>query len=584
MRMPEQAQTETDIMPELAWSFRELVSELVSTGAIEPGQEQMLADGDRGGPASHGQLLRLVETGALSGEQLAAELGRISGLDVIAEMRAPGLSLAEGMLSRVFMRENRIVACRRAPAAGSQPGGGEILLIATNPFDREPLRSAAKAVGRAHKLVLTPIEEMDSFLSENLRGEQARSAARPKTSEQGAIDLLIDMARGAPVVTEVNQILEQAVDSRATDIHAEPGEHALRIRYRVDGVLRDAREVPIDMAAAVLSRIKVLGRMDIAERRKPQDGAARLTVHGADLDLRIATLPTSHGESAVIRLLNRNAKLATLETMGIEGRNLSAIQRLLDHPFGMIAVTGPTGSGKTTTLAAAISRLNDNSRKIVTIEDPIEYRIPNVSQTQVRPEIGLNFASAIRAFVRQDPDIIMVGEIRDSETAKTAVQAAQTGHLLLSTLHANTAVAAITRLRDLGVESYLLASNLRGVLAQRLVRVLCPSCKEEHRLEDREIRSDHRHSVLGFREGDRVYRAVGCSKCAGSGYRGRVPVFEVFEIDRDIAFAISNERPELELLDMARSKGMTTLGEDARRLADEGTTSPAEIFRVTAYL
>ncbi len=569
-------------------SLKQLLGGLVERDLLDFETAERIAGSERQhAEVRHVDLKRLVEIGAISALDLARYLGDRFGLPVITDVTPASFQPVPDALATTFMLENRLVAGHRLPLDVKR-GSEEppFTLLASNPFAETAIQSAVKAIGRQTVVAVTPLDDLD-FLLDNQRRESPNTAANPAEVVRGnspALEMLLDLASGTPVVAIVNELFEQAIDLRATDIHLEPTGEELRVRYRVDGVLRQMPDRPAEFANAIVSRIKVLARLDIAERRKPQDGAVRLEVHRNDVDLRISTLPTSNGESVVIRLLDRGARLSALEKMGMTPGDLARILQLLDHPYGMIAVTGPTGSGKTTTLATALSRLNDVGRKIVTIEDPIEYRLRNVVQTQVHPEIGLTFANAIRAFVRQDPDIIMVGEIRDSETARAAVQAAQTGHLLLTTLHANTAVSALARLQDLEVENYMIASNLRGIVAQRLLRVLCPACKSEQTVSSHDLERDSRYRVFGYREGERVYRATGCSRCAGTGYKGRLPVFEVFMITDEIAQAIGNRASLQDLRDMAVASGMTTIPQDARRRGAEGLTSPEEIFRVTAYL
>ncbi|WP_165784502.1 GspE/PulE family protein [Zhengella mangrovi] len=532
-------------------------------------------------------LKRLVETGTISAPDLARFLGEQFGLPVETDITPASFRPEPDALAGTFMLENRLVAGHKLPLAPeADPENPPFTLLTSNPFGTAAIRSAIKAIGRQTIVALAPLDDLDILLEAQRYGpsDSAASAAESARRNRPALEMLLDLASGTPVVAIVNELLEQAIDLRATDIHLEPNGEGLGVRYRVDGVLRKMPDRPAEFANAIVSRIKVLAKLDIAEKRKPQDGAVRLDIHRSDIDLRISTLPTSDGESVVIRLLDRSARLSTLDRMGMSPDDLARVRQLLDHPYGMIAVTGPTGSGKTTTLATALSQLNDVGKKIVTIEDPIEYRLKNVVQAQVHPEIGLTFAAAIRSFLRQDPDIIMVGEIRDTETAKAAVQASQTGHLLLTTLHANTAVSGLTRLQDLGVENYMIASNLRGIIAQRLVRVLCPACKKEQAISAADLAGDARYRVFGFVEGERVFRAHGCSRCAGTGYKGRTPVFEVFMITDEIAQAIGNRASQLDLRDLAMAAGMTTIPQDARRRCAEGITSPEEIFRVAAYL
>ena len=332
----------------------------------------------------------------------------------------------------------------------------------------------------------------------------------------------------------------------------------------------------------LISRVKILAGLNIAERRLPQDGAARQSISGVDVDIRVATMPTQHGEAAVLRLLPKDRGLLDIGKLGIAPADEARITRLLRLPHGMIVITGPTGSGKTTTLATMLSILNDASRKILTIEDPVEYEIHGINQSQVKPAIGLTFAAALRAFLRQDPDVIMVGEIRDSETAHIAVHAALTGHLVLTTLHTETASSAIPRLLDLGVEGFLLASTLRGVIAQRLVRILCDRCKRSRGLDKHDLAADPRYAALGFTAGEMIFESGGCDRCSGSGYRGRNGVFEVVEVDEDVRRLIGKSTHSADIERAALANGMTTMLEDAVRKCRAGTTSPAEALRVVA--
>jgi general secretion pathway protein E len=327
--------------------------------------------------------------------------------------------------------------------------------------------------------------------------------------------------------------------------------------------------------------VKILAGLNIAERRLPQDGAARVRVSRSELDVRVATMPTQSGESAVIRLLPRDRGLLEMGKLGLAARDESIMTRLLALPHGMIVVTGPTGSGKTTTLATMLSILNEPTRKILTIEDPVEYEIPGINQSQVKPSIGLTFASAMRSFVRQDPDVIMVGEIRDAETAHIAIHAALTGHLVLTTLHTDTAAAAVPRLIDLGIEGFLLKSTLRAVVAQRLVRVLCDRCKVPHRLTADDIAKDPRFAVIGFKADEVVHRAVGCERCGGTGYRGRNGVFEILEMSDDVRKLVGPQTDSHTIDQAAMGAGMTTMLADAVAKCRAGSTTVPEVFRVT---
>ena len=394
------------------------------------------------------------------------------------------------------------------------------------------------------------------------------------------IEHLKDLASEAPVIRLVNQVIGRVIDLRASDIHIEPFEDLLHIRYRVDGVLQHEESAATGLAAAVTSRIKLLAHLNIAERRLPQDGRIRTRVKGHELDLRVSTLPTVHGESVVMRVLDRASIRLELEDMGFAADNLANFRELLERPHGILLVTGPTGSGKTTTLYAALAKLNAAELKILTVEDPVEYQLGGVNQVQVQSQIGLTFSHALRSILRQDPDIIMIGEMRDTETAQIAVQSALTGHLVLSTLHTNTAAGAIVRLEDMGVERYLITSTVNGVLSQRLVRCLCPSCKEEVALSDAVIDKTgiSRFLAPGQRS---VHSARGCSACKSTGYRGRTSIHELFAMNGAAHQAVLDGADATTLHNVARSAGMLTLYEDGLRKVASGVTSLDELLRVT---
>mgnify|MGYP002621412789 CR=1 FL=1 len=402
---------------------------------------------------------------------------------------------------------------------------GEIAIVAP----------ARRALDHEAELCAVSAPDIEACLQRLSGAAEAGEAAREAAGSDEAVAAgLRDLASGAPVVVAVDDMLRRALDLRATDIHIEPMRGRLALRFRIDGVLRVMPSPPHELGEAIVSRVKVLAGLDIAERRKPQDGGMRLRVGERDIELRVATLSSIHGETLVMRILQREGTLLDLSSVGLGERDRNTLLRLLDHTHGMIAVAGPTGSGKTTTLAAVLSRLNDPGHKIVTIEDPVEYQIPGIVQAQIQPAIGLTFSAAIRSFVRQDPDIILVGEIRDGETARAAIQAALTGHLVLTTVHANTAAAAFTRLRDLGVENYLLVGAVRGVVSQRLVRRLCDHCKRKSVVTAEMLAAEPRYAAVGFAAGDSVFEAVGCARCNWVGYRGRIAVFEILTLGDQI--------------------------------------------------
>ena len=387
---------------------------------------------------------------------------------------------------------------------------------------------------------------------------------------------LMESEDDAPIIRLINAILTEAVRNNASDVHIEPFEKRLCVRMRIDGVMHDTLEPPRSIAALMISRIKVMARLDISEKRLPQDGRISLRVAGRPVDVRVSTLPSGHGERVVMRLLDKEAGRLDLEQLGMAPRDRDLLNDLIHRPHGILLVTGPTGSGKTTTLYAALTRLNDATRTILTVEDPIEYYLDGVGQTQVNTRVDLTFARGLRAILRQDPDVVLVGEIRDLETAEIAVQASLTGHLVLSTLHTNTAIGAVTRLRDMGVEPFLLSSSLVGIAAQRLVRLLCTHCRAEHRLTEAEC------ALFELDPGDPplAYRAVGCERCNGTGYWGRSGIYELIALDDRMRTAIHDGASEFELDRQARRKGPGIRSDGLRRIL-AGDTSVEEVLRVT---
>ena len=388
-------------------------------------------------------------------------------------------------------------------------------------------------------------------------------------------DHLRDLASEAPIIRLVNRLILNAVEVRASDIHFEPFENEFKVRYRVDGVLHDVESPPNRLQAAIISRVKIMAKLDIAERRLPQDGRIKLRILDKEIDFRVSTLPTLFGESLVMRILDRDTLILDLEKLGFPNDILSQYGDLVSQPYGMILVTGPTGSGKTSTLYTTLAKINSQENKIITLEEPVEYQLRGVNQIQVKPKIGMTFANGLRSIVRQDPDIILVGEIRDKETAEIAIQSALTGHLLFSTLHTNDAAGAITRLLDMGVESFLLSSTLLGILAQRLVRVICPYCKESIRPEEKLLRSmglspDEEKSMEFF-------AGKGCEECRNTGFRGRTAIFEYLPVDDDIRREITQNSGTERVKDVALKKGMLTLRQDGWRKVRQGVTTIPEV-------
>lgn len=409
----------------------------------------------------------------------------------------------------------------------------------------------------------------------NITGEDLSSVATEFEKPRDILELTED----APIIRLLNAILQQAVKERASDIHIEPYEKELDVRMRVDGILRHVLTPPRIIQDALISRVKIMANLDIGEKRLPQDGRIRLLIGGRDIDIRVSTVPTTFGERAVLRLLDRKQGVIGLWGVGLDDNDASSLENLLKSSNGIILVTGPTGSGKTTTLYAALNRIHTGEKNIITVEDPVEYQLRGVGQIHVNPKIGLTFASGLRSILRQDPDVIMVGEIRDVETAEIAIQASLTGHLVLSTLHTNDAPSAIVRLIDMGVEPYLVASSLIGVFAQRLVRIICPACKESYTPSETE-KSYFADSIYGGRSFE-LYRGKGCDKCGGLGYVGRIGIFELLAIDDVIRHLISSKADSQSIKNAAVSAGMKTLRADGFEKAIKGVTTIEEVLRVT---
>jgi general secretion pathway protein E len=518
---------------------------------------------------------KLWELTNLSAAEFADEAARFHGLERIALQDILSAAPLVASFSRRFLREVMVFPYQSAE--------GPAALAVADPTDMAARRAAEIVLGTGVAIKVASVDDLTVALNHGLGDEDAAAEAtdRPQEPREDDIESLRDLASGAPVVRAVNDLLEKAVESRASDIHIEPFHAALVVRMRIDGLLRPVTAPAGVLPQAVISRIKIIASLNIAERRLPQDGAARLRAGRADVDIRVAIMPTQHGESAVIRILPRDRGLLVVEKLGFSANDDSTLRRLLKLPHGMIIITGPTGSGKTTTLATILSILNEPVRKILTIEDPVEYEIPGVNQSQIKPAIGLTFAAALRSFVRQDPDVIMVGEVRDTETAHVAVHAALTGHLVLTTLHTETAAAAVPRLLDLGVEGYLLRSTLQAVIAQRLVRQLCERCKAPKTLTKADLIEDPRLGAFGFQVGETIQRPCGCERCGGIGYRGRLGVFEILELTSDLRQLIGEKTDGSEIDETAIRAGMTTMLDDGIAKCRAGLTSLAEILRVT---
>jgi type II secretion system protein E len=470
-----------------------------------------------------------------------------------------------------------------------EDGNGSLLAVTSDPFDTIGLDELSLATGKDFQLALAPSAEIDRCIKRCLGlGADTVQSMISEAGEngfqviehEGEDDMdLTDAAEGASIIRFVNQVLTEAIKLRATDVHFEPFEDELRVRYRIDGVLQEAAVPPEvkQFQAAIVSRLKILSRLDIAEKRVPQDGRIRIKIADHEIDVRVSVIPMLYGEAVVLRLLDRSSVLFGLEKLGMSNDDLNTFRGVLAQPHGIILVTGPTGSGKTTTLYAALSRINEVERKIVTIEDPIEYQLYGINQIQVSRKAGLTFARGLRSILRHDPDVILVGEIRDIETAEIAVQASLTGHLVFSTLHTNDAPSALTRLVDMGIEPYLVASSLEAIIAQRLVRLICPHCKEKLSQNDVDlIRAEFGNTLP-----KELYRGKGCRQCQGTGYLGRVGIFEQMVITEDVRALILENASSRKLRSQAVQHGMTSLREDGLRHLAEGKTTIEEVLRVT---
>jgi general secretion pathway protein E len=533
-------------------------------------------------------LARAQTTGELVGEALVA-LGAVTEDDVLRalalQQNLPYL-WREEMPSTVPVLKNVSAKYLRQYRVCPISVEGSVLTVASaDPLNTLVADELRQSTGLTVKLVVSSPAGILEAIDRSYDGaatplqrivEGMEDEGGPGGDED--VNHLRDMAFEAPVVRLVNLLVENAISAEASDIHIEPFEDTLRIRYRIDGLLYDQEAPPRRLQAAVTSRIKIMAEMNIAERRLPQDGRIRVTLHGQRVDIRVSTMPTVHGESIVMRLLQRSTVFLPLEKLGFPPVTLSRFESLIKRPHGIVLVTGPTGSGKTTTLYAALDKINSPGVKIITVEDPVEYQLKGVNQIPVKAKIGLTFANGLRHIVRQDPDVILVGEVRDLETAEIAIQASLTGHLVFSTLHTNDAPGAITRLQDMGVEPYLVASVLEGVLAQRLVRRICQAC----RVPDAPSQADL--DALGIRGASTdvtLYRGKGCDDCRGTGYRGRSAIYEMFVIDEDARSLMLRRASARDIRVHAIERGMTTLRLDGWQRACEGVTTVEEILRVT---
>ncbi len=534
-----------------------------------------------------GELLGLLaRLGLVSERDHAETVAEVLGLPLVEAKDLPEIApeplSAEGddaaALSLRFLKQFHL--CPLGEDAG------HVALLMADPQDAYAADAVRLATGKPVRALVAPRSEIDDLIERWYgQGRSAMGAIVESADGDAAgadvddVEHLRDLASEAPVIRLVNLIIQRAVELRASDIHIEPFENRLKVRFRIDGVLVDGESPPANLTAAVVSRVKIMARLNIAERRLPQDGRIMLRVQGRELDLRVSTVPTAHGESVVMRLLDRETVAFDFQRLGFTGDFLPRFQKVLEQPHGILLVTGPTGSGKTTTLYTALSKLNTPGVKIITVEDPVEYQIEGINQIQVKPQIGLDFANALRSIVRQDPDIIMIGEMRDLETARIAIQSALTGHLVLSTLHTNNAAGGITRLLDMGVEDYLLTSTVNGILAQRLVRRLEPTHAEKYPASPEEI------DKFGLRRlqphGEIFLYHPRSSAIAPTGYLGRTTIMEFLAMDDELRRAVMRHAGMGEIEQLARQNGMRTMYEDGIAKALAGETTIEEVMRVT---
>ncbi len=562
---------------------------LAQAGALQPAElEQALKVNDRQADGIGPLLVRL---GLVSEADLVNAYAGLYNLARLADHDIPAAPVSPGTLSKTFLEQAGVLPVSE--------GQDRITLAVTDPEDRFSIRAVELACGKTAELKLASISQVDNALRRLYEGDRSTMEgiveaipADAETAEQDSVDELRSLATEAPIIQLVNLIINRAVSVRASDVHIEPFAKRLCVRYRIDGILQDAEAPPAHSGAAIISRIKIMAKLNIAERRLPQDGRIRLRAQGKLLDLRVSTFPTLHGESMVLRILDQDQGVTTLARLGFDPAVAQGVHDLLALPHGIILVTGPTGSGKTTTLYAALQRLNTSARKILTVEDPVEYQLDGINQMQVKAQIGLSFAAALRALVRQDPDVIMIGEMRDVETARIAVQAALTGHLVFSTLHTNDAGSSITRLLDMSIEDYLLTSTLNGILAQRLVRTLCRACRTAYTPAPA-LRTQLQQWLSAEGAGNvpqgndvqtdtlRLYRANGCEACADTGYRGRTVIGELLLLSDTLRGLVREGADGKVIQQAAMRAGMDNMRTDGIRKALAGVTTVEEVTRVT---
>ena len=563
-------------MEEMSASF---FSFLVEKGiAQKEDLERVLSPNQSSGDLSLEE--QLINTGVLSREQFRSLTEEFFGASFASASDFPKEAVLLDHLSTQFMKESKFIPSRLVD--------NTLTVIMSNPLDFytiDALRVATRfeihvLAGREND-VLEAIERSYGVGAASMEKiiEDTEAVPEYRAEDEENVDHLRDMASEGPVIRLVNLIITRAIDLRASDIHFEPFEEQFRVRYRIDGVLHDVESPPKRLQAAIVSRVKIMAKLNIAERRLPQDGRIMLRVKGKEIDFRVSSIPTIHGESIVLRILDKSSIVLDIEKLGFPEDTMEGFRDLIHRPHGIILVTGPTGSGKTTTLYCALEKINSPDKKIITVEDPVEYQLRGINQIQVKPAIGLTFANSLRSIVRQDPDVILIGEIRDAETAEIAIHSALTGHLVLTTLHTNDAPSAITRLIDMGTEDYLLSSTVIGILAQRLVRVACPFCREPYSpspavLKEMKLNSS---DLAGLK----ISEVKGCEKCSHTGYWGRTGIYELLKMTDDVQKLILGKKDSNIIKEAARKNGLRTLREDGWLKVKKGITTISEVLRVT---
>ncbi len=559
---------------QLSDAEQQISAQLVARGRLKETDlvraKRVHAEGGGGGFPS-----LLTRLGLVSERDVAEVVSELLSIPLVSARDCPETAPADVNLSIRFLKQHHVVPV--------QESENEVVLVVADPLDHYPAHAVHMATGKPVSVRICVRSEIDDLIERyygtgrSAMGTIVETLGEDRGGEDD-VEHLRDLASEAPVIRLVNLVMQRAVEQRASDIHIEPFENRLKVRYRIDGVLHEVESPPSSSTAAVISRVKIMAKLNIAERRLPQDGRIMLRVQGKELDLRVSTVPTAHGESVVMRILDRESVVLDFNQLGFDGNTLDRFLEVLALPHGIILVTGPTGSGKTTTLYTALSRLNTSEVKIITVEDPVEYQLEGVNQIQVKPQIGLDFAGALRSIVRQDPDVIMIGEMRDLETAKIAIQSALTGHLVLSTLHTNNAAGGVTRMLDMGVEDYLLTSTINGILGQRLVRRLSPEHSEAHQALPEVIKE---FGLRRFTDDDPIMLRRPIPYPGGTGYTGRTTIMEFLNMSEPLRRLIMQHADMGKLQAHAQTEGMRTMYEDGLVKALRGVTTIEEVLRVT---